>query len=140
MLRLFLVFLPQFQPDRHPSVRVLRETLRETADGRGGDLRLRCGVMSPRPRPTHTHSHSCACTCKEPDILPTHTHTQKQTEYQVDRIRSSPSITRTHSGLLRPLRRHRTVGVFEGGSTAKVWGVGGVETKKKTKKKKQNKN
>lgn len=41
----------QFQPNRRPSLRVLREALRETADGGGGDLRLRCGVTHPRTGP-----------------------------------------------------------------------------------------
>lgn len=39
----------QFQPNRRPFLRVVREALRETADGCGGDLRLRCGVRKQHP-------------------------------------------------------------------------------------------
>lgn len=56
----------QFQPDRRPLLRVLREALRETADGRGGDLRLRRGVSGPPA--------DGASTCTEPVTL-LHVHT-----------------------------------------------------------------
>ena len=39
----------QFQPDRHSSVRALRQTLRQVAHGHRGDVRLRCGVRPPPP-------------------------------------------------------------------------------------------
>lgn len=55
---LFFFLFVQFQQNRHPAVRVLREALRETADGRGGDLRLRCGVMNPRPGRQTEHMHT----------------------------------------------------------------------------------
>ncbi len=41
---------PQLQPYRHSSVRELRQTLRQAADGHRGDLRLRCGMIVRRRR------------------------------------------------------------------------------------------